>query len=271
MLAAERRNLILERLQEEKKVVVASLSQEFSVSEETIRRDLSRLDRDGFAVKTYGGAVLPEGRGIDMPFGVRRRANIQGKKAIGRIIEGLVAEGEHIIVDPSTTAVAIVEALRKKKRLTIITSSIEVLVGLADVEGWDVISTGGVLKGNYLALLGPRALEGLASVNADKAIFSCKAIDREKGVTDSSEMLTQLKSAMLRSAARKILAVDHTKFDKVAFSQICGFGELDMVVTDVRPSDEWLDFFAEKGIRCLYGEGESRPDGQGDEVDQRHL
>lgn len=254
MLAAERRNLILERLQDEKRVVVSELSDQFEVSEETIRRDLDKLDKEGLASKTYGGAVLVETNNADMPFSVRQKRNMQGKQKIAEIIAGLVSDGEHIIVDPSTTAVSIVKALKDKKSLTVVTNSIEVLVELADVSGWDVISTGGSLRENYLALVGPKAVESIHSFYADKAIISCKGIDMEKGITDAKEVFSQVKKVMLRSAAQRILAVDCTKFDKIAFARICEVVDIDMVVTDVRPSDEWMTYFSEKGIECLYGE-----------------
>lgn len=252
MLAAERRNLILERLLEEKKVVVSELSELYDVSEETIRRDLEKLEKEGFASKTYGGAVLIENNNTDMPFSVRQKKNMQGKKMIANLIQGLIQDGDHIIVDPSTTAVSIVNALKGKKNLTIVTNSIEVLVELSDVSGWDIISTGGTLKENYLALVGPKALEGIHSFNADKVILSCKGIDMEKGITDANEMFSQVKKAMLSSAKQKILAVDSTKFEAVAFSKICEVTDLDMVVTDVKPSDAWLEYFRDKGITCLY-------------------
>lgn len=252
MLAAERRSLILEKLQEEKSVLVADLSGLFGVSEETIRRDLDKFDKEGLATKSYGGAVLNEGSSIDMPFNVRKKKNMQGKQKIARMIESLVSDGEHIIVDPSTTALEIVNALRSKKRLTVITNSIEVLVELTDVSGWDIISTGGTLKENYLALVGPRAAEGFHTLNADKAIISCKGIDMEKGITDSNEMFSQVKQEMLRSASQKILAVDHTKFDKVAFSRICAITDVDMVVTDRCPPESWMKYFQDKNIKCLY-------------------
>ena len=224
------------------------------MSEETIRRDLDKLDKEGLASKSYGGAVLVENNNTDMPFNVRKKRNMQGKRIMAEIISKLIDDGDHIIVDPSTTAVSIVKALRDKKRLTIVTNSIEVLVELADASGWDVISTGGTLRENYLALVGPRALEGINSFNADKVILSCKGIDMEKGITDANEMFSQVKRAMLHSAKQKILAVDSTKFEQVAFSQICEVTDLDMVVTDIRPSDAWMEYFKDKGITCLYGE-----------------
>ncbi len=254
MLAAERKNLILEKLQDEKRVVVSELSELFDVSEETIRRDLDKLDKMGLATKTYGGAVLVENSNVEMPFKVRRKKNIQGKRVIADIIAGLISDGDHIIMDPSTTAVFIVKALSDKKRLTIVTNSIEVLVELADAPGWEVISTGGTLKENYLALAGPRAIDSINSFHADKLIMSCKGIDMDKGITDAHEMFSQVKNAMLKSSKQIILAADYTKFDKVAFSKICETADIDMVVTDVRPSDAWMKYFEEKGIDCLYGE-----------------
>ena len=254
MLAAERKNLILEKLQDEKRVVVSELSELFEVSEETIRRDLDKLEKMGLATKTYGGAVLVENSNAEMPFQVRRKKNLQGKRAIAEIIAGLVADGDHIIMDPSTTAVAIVKALSDKKRLTIVTNSIELLVELGDASGWDVISTGGTLKENYLALVGPQAVDCINSFNADKLIMSCKGIDMKKGITDANELFSQVKKAMLRSAKQIILAADHTKFEKIAFSKICEVADIDMVVTDVRPSDAWMEYFKDKGIDCLYGE-----------------
>lgn len=254
MLAAERKNIILEKLQTEKRVIVSELSILFGVSEETIRRDLDKLDKEGLCIKGYGGAVLNESTGLDMPFSVRKRRNMEGKKYIASLISELIEDGDHIIIDPSTTGLSIVNALRDKKRLTIITNSIEVLTELCDVSGWDIISTGGTMKENYLALVGPRAVDSISSFNADKVIMSCKGIDMQKGITDGNELFSQVKRAMLASAKVKILACDHTKFGQIAFSQICDAVELDMVVTDEKPSEEWLTYFEENGIRCLYGE-----------------
>lgn len=252
MLAVERRNLILEKLQEDKKVIVSELSREFGVSEETIRRDLDKLDRDGLAVKSYGGAVLNENSSLDMPFNIRKKNNPGGKQKIARLMEGLIEDGDHIILDPSTTAVFIARALKEKERLTVITNSIEVMLELSDVSDWNIISSGGSLKEGYLALVGPRAIEGLGAFNVEKAIFSCKGIDMEKGITDGNELFSQAKQTMMKSARQCILAVDHTKFGKVAFSKICGIHDIHMVVTDEKPSPEWLEILSKGGIECLY-------------------
>lgn len=255
MLALERRNLILEKLQEEKRVVVSELSQQFNVSEETIRRDLEKMEKEGLATKSYGGAVLNESTSIDMPFNVRKKENVAGKQKIAELVAQQIHDGDHIILDASSTAVFIAKAIKEKENLTVITNSIEIIIELSDVSDWNIICSGGSLKEGYLALVGPKTAEGLSSFNADKAIFSCKGIDMEKGVTDGNELFSQAKQMMMSASKEAILAIDCSKFDKVAFSRLCGAGEPDMVVTDRRPDDRWLSFFETHGIECIYPEG----------------
>ena len=134
MLALERRNLILEKLQEEKRVVVSELSQLYSVSEETIRRDLDKLEKEGLATKSYGGAVINEDVGIDLPFNIRKNQNVQGKQKMAEIAASMVNDGDHIFLDASTTAVFVAKALKEKERLTVVTNSMEILLGCIRLE-----------------------------------------------------------------------------------------------------------------------------------------
>ena len=146
MLALERRNLILEKLQTEKRVLVSQLSQQFDVSEETIRRDLDKLEKEGLATKSYGGAVINEDVSIDLPFNIRKNQNVVGKQKMAEIAAKLIQDGEHIFLDASTTAVFVAKALKEKKeRLTVITNSVEILLELSDVSGWKIVSSSSCL------------------------------------------------------------------------------------------------------------------------------
>lgn len=252
MLALERRNLILEKLQEDKKVVVSLLSRQFGVSEETIRRDLEKLEADGFAIKSYGGAVLNENSNVDMPFGIRKNKNVSAKQKIAELAAKLVDDDDQIMLDASTTAVFIARALKQKSRLTVVTNSIEVLLELADISGWNVISTGGKLKEGYLALLGYNAQVGVERYCADKLFLSCKGLDIFRGFMDSQEAFAQVKQSMLRSAREIYLVVDNSKFEQGAFCKIGDFGILSGIITDREPEQEWQEFFREQGIRCYY-------------------
>lgn len=252
MLAAERRKLILEKVHAEKKVIVSELSKEFDVSEETIRRDLEKLADEGHVVKSYGGAVINEIGSIDLPFNVRWKANAIGKQKIADLISQEIKDGDHIFLDASTTAVFIAKNIKQKKHLIVITNSIENLLELSDVSGWDIISTGGLLKPGSMSLLGKKAADSIERYNADKVFLSCKGVDLQKGVTESSDETGSIKQSMIESAKKVYLTVDSSKFDKVAFFNICHLSKIDVVVTDKKPNERWMEAFKKYGIQCLY-------------------
>lgn len=252
MLVVERQNLIIEKLQDEKKVVVSELSQLFNVSEETIRRDLDKLEIAGVATKSYGGATFNENTNIDMPFNVRKKCNVEGKKKIAEIVRTLIEDGDHIILDASTTSVFVSKEIKKKQKLTVITNSLEVMIELSDMPEWDIISTGGLLKEGSLSLVGSSAVASINSFNVEKVIMSCKGIDLEKGITDSNEMFSQIKRAMLNTALIKILAVDSSKFNKTAFSKVRDLREINIIVTDKKPEEIWLEKLVQIGVVCMY-------------------
>lgn len=252
MLAAERRNLILEKLQEERRVVVSELSDLFGVSEETIRRDLDKLDKEGYANKSYGGAVIREGLSLDLPFNVRKNRNVSSKQKMAEIVASLIREGDHIFLDASTTDVFVARALKDKNHLTVVTNSVEILLELSDVSGWNIICTGGVLMEGYLAFIGSKTEEIFRSYSVDKSIFSCKALDSKYGVMESREAFGYVKKAMMDSAKTNILVVDNSKFDQTAFMVSGDLRNVDIVVTDVRPSDSWIKLFKETETVLLY-------------------
>ena len=256
MLAIERRNEILEKLQTDRRVVVSELSQLYDVSEETIRRDLEKLVNDGYAIKSYGGAVINENFNIELPFNIRKNRNIVGKQHIAELVSRLVKDGDSIMLDASSTAVYIAKTLQEKgrKNLTVITNSIEIIIELFDVQDWTVLSTGGVSREGSFALVGPQTDKMLRTYHVDKAIISCKGIDVSAGMTDSDELHANNKTTMLAAAKEKILAVDSSKFDKIAFTEIGTLDDLTMVITDEKPEERWLQIFKDSRIKCISSE-----------------
>lgn len=252
MLAIERRNAILSKLSMEGKVVVSDLSREFDVTEETIRRDLEKLDNDGLAKKTYGGAVKVENFNTDLPFHIRKQSNVEKKQKIATIIADMIKDGDYIMVDASTTAINVVKAIANRKKITLITNSIEVLLELCNKQDWTVISTGGTLKEGGLSLVGYQAEKMVEGFHVDMAVCSCKGIDAENGVTDSNERDCQMKKAFFASATKKVLAVDSTKFDKVSFVKVCSLAEVDAVVTDEYPGDKWKEVFEKTNTTLVF-------------------
>ena len=254
MLAIERRNAILEKLQVERRVVVSELSQLYNVSEETIRSDLEKLENDGYVIKSYGGAVLNENTNVDLPFNVRKNRNVLGKQKIAAIVSEMVHDGENIMLDASSTAVAIAKALKNKKDLTVITNSLEIALELIDVSGCNVISTGGLATGSSFALVGSVTDKTIRSYYVDKAIISSNGIDLYAGITDSDERHANNKASMLQMAKKKVLAGDSSKFGKIAFAKIGDLKDVAAIVTDKKPEEEWLQRLEELGVECIFPE-----------------
>ena len=113
MLAIERKNEILSILQKEQRVLVAELSTRYHVTEETIRRDLEKLEKEGFVKKTYGGAVLNKNSTIDMPLKIREKTNRKEKQKIAQTVASLIEDGESIMLDSSSTSLMIAQELKK--------------------------------------------------------------------------------------------------------------------------------------------------------------
>lgn len=254
MLAIERRNAILSRLSAEGKVVVSDLSAEFDVTEETIRRDLEKLDRDGLARKTYGGAVKNENFNIDLPFHIRKQTNVESKRKIAAQISEMIHDGDYIMLDSSTTALYVIQNILNRKKITLITNSIEILIELCNKPDWTIISTGGVLKEGGLSLVGYQAEKTVASFHVDLAICSCKGLDKNLSVTDSNERDCEIKKAFLNAANRKVLAVDNSKFDKTSFVRVCDLSNVDTIVTDVNPGEQWCEKINSSGVELVYPE-----------------
>ena len=252
MLAIERRREILARLAANGKVIVTELARDFGVTEETIRRDLEKLDNEGLASKTYGGAVSKHSPTLDLPYNVRESVNVEAKQRIADKICSLISDGERIMLDSSSTALYVVKKIKEIKNLTIITNSVKILLELADKQDWTVLSTGGILKKGALSLTGSSAEKMISSYHVDTAICSCKGIDMSLGITDSNESDCLIKQAMINAAERKILALDIEKFDKKSFVKVCSTDDLDVIVTDTEPTDKWISFCRENNIDLVY-------------------
>ena len=200
-------NEILEKLQTDRRVVVSELSQIYEVSEETIRRDLDKLVNDGYAIKSYGGAVINENMNIDLPFNIRKNRNVIGKQRIAELVAKIVQDGDSIMLDASSTAVYIAKGLKDKKNLTLITNSMEIVIELLDMSDWRVLSTGGVSREGSFALVGTQTNRMLQSYHADKAIISCKGLDMAAGLTDSDELLADKQTNNAGKCQERILAM----------------------------------------------------------------
>ena len=231
MLAEERRRQIIALLNLRGSIQVSELSSSFSVTEETIRRDLDILNGRNLLKRTHGGAVALQSR-HEVPFDVRKQVNIEEKRQIAAKAAGLVQPGDTVFLDISSTAMFLAKELSNMKDITVIANSTRIVLEFIDKKDITFISTGGILRPNSYSLVGPLANDAVSKYYADKFFSSCKGFSLKHGATDSNELESEVKKNMMRRSSSLYLIIDHTKLDETGLIQFASVDEIDTIICD---------------------------------------
>ncbi len=254
MALKDRLESIREIVRTENKVIVSDLSKRFGVTEETIRRDLEKLEDEGVITRTYGGAVLNPDENVKRVSFIRRAmTNTKEKRAMARIAASLVPDKASIAADASSTVMEVIRLLSNRSDLLVITFSTNILHEMESAE-IGVMSTGGVFNKQSLSLQGAIACNTIGSYHTDIAFVSCKGLHLDEGALDTDDAEAELKRLMISRSQKAVLLADHTKFGRMAFSKLFDIDKVSTVITDYKPSDEWIQLLAEKQIELLYPE-----------------
>lgn len=252
MAGRERLMVIRQTVQTEKKVSVSELSKLCRVTEETIRRDLDKLEADGVVTRIHGGAIWNEGAQKEgIHFYRRLGKHLREKQEIARKVSVLLEGKNTIIADSSTTVAEALKLLPQSSDITIVTNSTEVFREFQQ-SAFHIISTGGEFNKKSLSLQGQLAKSNISKYNVSLALISCKGLSIEKGVLDSNESEAEIKKAMLAQAEEVVLLADHSKFDQSAFVTLIDLKNVNYIITDMKPSDEWIDYCKNQGINLIY-------------------
>ncbi|ANF57662.1 DeoR/GlpR family DNA-binding transcription regulator [Halotalea alkalilenta] len=237
MLPEERKQQILSTLQREHKVHVGALSERFRVTEETIRRDLEKLEREGWLKRTYGGAVLRREGDSALPYWARETLYVDHKRRIAQSASALVEDGMTIMIDAGTTTFELMGALRSRRNVTVVTNSARITAGVESDA--TLLCCGGELLGKSLAFVGPIAESCLARFHADIAFIGAMALDAERGLMEANIGEAEIKRVMKRHAECTVLLADASKFDGRAPVQVGPLSMVDVLVSDRLPNEEW--------------------------------
>jgi DeoR/GlpR family transcriptional regulator of sugar metabolism len=248
MLVAERHREILNILQRDGSVRVTELAKSFQVAEETIRRDLERLEVEGRLHRSHGGAVPVNTNGREIPFTEREMRQQTEKKAIGHAAALKIQEGDTIFIDASSTALAFARVL-PDTHLTVLTNAVKVALELASRPHIRVISTGGLLAPESLSFVGPLTEKLLTEYHVDKLFFSCKGVDFERGVSESNEMQGALKQKLLGISSARYLLADHSKFGVRGLTRFADLADLTELITDKKTPAVILQQLEERRIK----------------------
>ena len=247
---------ILSALQQSGSVSVEGLSKDLDVSLVTIRRDLDELEGRGLLRRTHGGAVSIEPLFYepfrnDRSFLAQVERFAEEKRRIGRAAAALIQEGEIIGLTPGTTTTEVIRGIPLNRKITVVTSTVNVAMELSKRKDLEVFVTGGHLRGDWFSLVGPTAAESLSRVMIHTLFIGADGVDAKSGVSCFSPDESQLNSTMVKHARRKIAVLDHSKFGVVAGWKICPTSELDILVTDTGASEEMIAPFQKAQVEVM--------------------
>lgn len=237
----ERRQRVLRRIKEDGRVSVAQLSQEFGVSEVTIRIDLQALADRKLIVRTHGGAVAADSRLYELALTMRRQQQVQEKSRIGEAGATMVADGDAIILDSSSTALAIAQHLKRRQHLTIVTNSLAVAQEMLDAPDVTVVMSGGRVRRETASLVGVDGLEMLRKFNIQKGFFGAHGITVDDGLTDVSADEAEVKRKLAEMCRQVVAVLDATKWGKVGLVSFACLDQIQTVISDTHAPAELVE------------------------------
>jgi len=231
MALSFRQTEILGIARSEGRVVVEDLAERFSVTLQTIRRDLSELADAGLLDRVHGGAVIRTGV-ANIGYAERRRLNESAKAAIGRTCARLIPDNSSVAVNIGTTTEAVARELLGHRNLTVVTNNMNVANILAGNDGCEVMVAGGALRRSDGGLVGDLTSQFFEQFKVDFAIIGCSALDADGDLLDYDLAEVRVARTILRQARQKVLVADVSKFARHAPMRLASLSELDRLVTD---------------------------------------
>ncbi|UOE93585.1 DeoR/GlpR family DNA-binding transcription regulator [Alkalihalobacillus sp. LMS39] len=251
MLGPNRRKQIVQLLRERKQIIVKEIAVELASSEGTIRNDLKVLEKEGFLVRTHGGAVLPPQYEEAFSFQSRTEEQLEEKQQIAKMAFTLLKEANCIIIDASSTGYELAKLLLHARHVTVITNGLATAQLLASNPNINVIVIGGMVRPNSIEVEGLLGKAILAQVHADLLFISAHGISLDHGVTDFSIQEAELKKMMVQNADKVVVLMDHTKHGRKSLATSIQLDEIDVIVTTSKIDPMFKMQLEQKGIQMI--------------------
>ncbi|MGG3468216.1 DeoR/GlpR family DNA-binding transcription regulator [Neobacillus pocheonensis] len=254
MIVAERRKFIKELLIKNKSVKVSDLVELLHVSEETIRRDLLQLEKDGIAEKNYGGAMLIEDASnlpVILPVGERKLQYSREKDLIGKVAAQLVKDGQTIILDAGSTTWYVAKNLPDNTNLTVITNAMNIAEECSNDETASIYLLGGKLRRKTMSLIGPQVETELKKYSADFVFLGTSGISLRQGFTSSDLYEAEIKRGMVTAGQKIVVVADHSKLEKAGLTTFCKFEETDIFITSDLTDKTLIKEIEKKGVEVI--------------------
>lgn len=250
--AGARRERIVDSILEQDSARVADLCREFGVTDASIRRDLSILEKEGRLRRVRGGAVaVPRDSRVRWSQG-KQKWQLAEKQRIGAAAAELITPGQVLLVDSGTTTLQVVAHIPARLRvggmLTIITNSYALVENLRSWPSPNLLFLGGIYLPDYHATVGPDALAMLRRVTADKVFLGADGLTLDEGITTVHPLMAELDRTMAERGRQVILTMDSSKLGRAGLSVITEVARIHMLITDMNAPPEIVDAIRNKGV-----------------------
>ncbi|MCI1664769.1 MAG: DeoR/GlpR family DNA-binding transcription regulator [Atopobiaceae bacterium] len=252
MIAGVRRQKIRDIVLEKKSATVTDLARQFSVTDETIRRDLKALEADGILNRSYGGAFIASGVENLVDANIRTGTYVDSKTTIAQLCRPLVQNGDTLFLDNSTTNYYVAKEIQDM-RVTILTNNMMIMSLCAKHDNIHLVAMGGDYSSTEKAYYGSITVNNLETHFVDKAFISCRSLSLENGITDSTDRWTLVRKSALSHAQKTYVVADFSKFDMTSYVRLCDFDQIDGVITDKPLRKEWHESLRPYGCVVIDG------------------
>lgn len=243
----QRREQIKGRVMDEGFVQIEQLAAELHVTPMTIRRDLDYLQGQGWLRKVRGGATAQPSTLHHGDVRHRTHSMAEEKAQVAEAALHLVRPGQAVMLDESTSGLALAALLPQRAPLTVITNFVPVIQSLAGSPGIDLIVLGGAYYPAYDAFLGMRTVDSIGSLHADILFMSTTAVTRGHCYHQSQETVA-VKRALMQACDRNVLLVDHTKFRRGGLFRLAPLTEFDQVLVDAATDPTDVEALRTQGV-----------------------
>jgi len=251
MYAEERQQEIVQLARTDGRVDVAALADRFAVTAETIRRDLTTLERAGVLRRVHGGAIPIERIGFEPALAARDAVLTNEKERIAKAAIGELPDEGAIILDAGTTTARLAQVLPADRELTVVVNSPAIAAILGPRSNLNVLMLGGRVRGRTLATVDDWALQPLADLYVDVAFLGTNGCSVERGLTTPDPAEAAVKRAMIGAARRAVLLADHTKIGNDYLARFGSLSDLDLLITDSGLNDDLVLDVEAEGVQVI--------------------
>lgn len=249
MIVDDRRKKILELINKNGSVRVTELSCLFNISEVTIRTDLADMENKGLLTRVHGGAISSYKPYYSMNINQRMSTNQAQKEIIAKKIADMIEDNDTIMLNSGSTTLLVFRSIPENLNLNIVTNSISIALEGATKPNFNIILLGGLINAKYQFTFGDDAIRQLKSYHADKLILSVDGIDSENGFSSYFDKEVEIDRIMLEQSNINIVAADHSKFNRRAFTKIFDLFVCDYLITEDGVPDALKNTLAKNSIK----------------------